>query len=157
MKGQFESQSVLNATLRERSGLRNLAGARGLVSERRLSDAHLRQAWQPCAICRDASPWTAAHDVWATSASPCLMHSPFHLSKCAADHRRRATGIAPTRSSGIEREARRSSECRGAETRSLPSTDLREPVRLSVCVLSRNRGAGILAEQRISASAWFCG
>ena len=31
------------------------------------------------------------------------------------------------------------------------------PTRLAVCVLSRNRSAGILAQRRISASAWFCG
>ena len=57
--------------------------------------------------------------VWATSASRCLTHSPFRLSDsetdCPADHRRRATGIAPVRSSGIEREARGLSECRGDE------------------------------------------
>jgi hypothetical protein len=47
------------------------------------------------------------------------------------------------RSSGIEREARGSSVCRGDETRSSPSTHLRESVRLAVCVLSRNRSAGI--------------
>ena len=95
------------------------------------------------------------------SASRCLMHSPFRLSDSeterTADHRRRATGIAPVRSSGIEREARGSSECRGDETRSPPLTDLRGPVRLTVGVLSRNRSAGILAQRRISASAWFCG
>jgi hypothetical protein len=54
------------------------------------------------------------------SASRCLMHLPFRRSdsetECPADHRRRATGIAPVRSSGIEREARGSSECRGDET-----------------------------------------
>jgi len=51
------------------------------------------------------------------SASSCLMHRPFRLSdfetECPADHRSLATGIAPLRSSGIERVARGSSECRG--------------------------------------------
>ena len=51
------------------------------------------------------------------------MHQiPFNLShsetQCPADHRRRATGIAPVRSGGIEREVRVSSERRGHETRS---------------------------------------
>ena len=59
------------------------------------------------------------------SASRCLMHSPFRLSdsetECPADHRRKATGIAPVRSSGVEREATGSSEGRGDETRSSPS------------------------------------
>jgi len=45
------------------------------------------------------------------SASPCLMHLPFRLSdsetECPADHRSLATGIAPVRSSGIERVARK--------------------------------------------------
>jgi hypothetical protein len=45
------------------------------------------------------------------SASPCLMHLPFRLSgsetECPADHRSLATGIAPVRSSGVERVARR--------------------------------------------------
>jgi len=45
--------------------------------------------------------------------------------ECPADHRKLATGIAPVRSNSIEREARGSSECRGDETRSSPSTDLR--------------------------------
>ena len=53
-------------------------------------------------------------------------HGPFRLSdsetECRADHRRRATGIAPLRSSGIEREARGSSECGGYQTRFSPST-----------------------------------
>ena len=48
------------------------------------------------------------------------MHLPFRLSdsetECPADHRRRATGIGPVRSSGIEREVRVSSERRGHET-----------------------------------------
>jgi len=91
------------------------------------------------------------------STSPCLMHSPFRLSdsetECPADRRRKATGIAPVRSSGIEREARGSSEYRGDEIRSSPSTDLRGPARLAVRFLSRDRSAGILARGRISASA----
>ena len=45
------------------------------------------------------------------SASPCLMHLPLRASasetECPADHRSLATGIAPVRSSGIERVARR--------------------------------------------------
>ena len=45
------------------------------------------------------------------SASPNLMHLPFRLSdsatECPADHRSLATGIAPVRSSGIERVAGR--------------------------------------------------
>jgi len=53
------------------------------------------------------------------SASRCLPHSPFRLSDSEtdfpADHRRRATEIAPVRSSGIEREARGPSERRGQE------------------------------------------
>jgi hypothetical protein len=48
------------------------------------------------------------------------------MADCPADHRRRATGIAPERSSGIEREARGLSECRGDETRSSPATNIRE-------------------------------
>ena len=52
-------------------------------------------------------------------ASRCLMHSPVRLSDsetdCPAAHRRRATEIAPVRSSGIEREARGPSERRGDE------------------------------------------
>ena len=45
------------------------------------------------------------------SASPCLMHLPFRLSdsetECPADHRSLATRIAPVRSCGTERVARR--------------------------------------------------
>ncbi len=48
------------------------------------------------------------------SASPCLMHLPFRLSdseaECPADHRSSAIGIAPVRSSLIERAAQRMSE-----------------------------------------------
>jgi hypothetical protein len=50
----------------------------------------------------------------------------FAETECPADHRRRATRIAPVRSSGIEREARGLSECRGDETRSSPATNLRQ-------------------------------
>jgi hypothetical protein len=89
------------------------------------------------------------------------MHSHFRLrdseTEYPVDHRRKATGIAPVRSSGIEREARGSSEYRSDETSFSPSTDLRGPVRLAVAVLSRNRSAEIFAQRRISAPAGFWG